>query len=134
MCTTTICVCRMKRTVFVIPDKKYGGSWGIPKDPGIKDKCYAGYDLAYGAFAPVGGSPIAHAAKALCGRVMPAIDAMRTQGVQDTWFLDRIHGEIGAARSALTSFKSNDVSVAGPATAINVRTLMDLKRLCRLPS
>jgi tRNA(Arg) A34 adenosine deaminase TadA len=134
MCTTTLCVCRMKRTVFVIPDKKYGGSWGTPQSPGIKDKFYGSYDLAYAAFAVAGASPSATKAKVIADTLAPLIDAMRTQGVQDTWFLDRLHDQIGAALEALVALKDTDITASGTDRDINVKTLMDLKRLCRLPA
>jgi tRNA(Arg) A34 adenosine deaminase TadA len=133
MCTTTICVCRMKRTVFIIQDKKFGGSWGDAKSPGIKDHFYPSYDLSYGPFGVVGSSPIATKAGAILDTISPLIQAMRTQGLQDTWFLDRLHDQLGAALDALTTLKDSDVAATGGDKAINLRTLMDLKRLCRLP-
>lgn len=134
MCTTTICVCRMKRTVFLIPDKKYGGSWGTAASPGIKQKFYGSYDLAYGACDVVGGSRAAVMAKAIADRMGPLIDDMRAKGLQDTWFFDRLHEHLGDALDALVTLKEADIAAQGSDRPINVRTLSDLKRLCRLPA
>jgi hypothetical protein len=72
-------------------------------------------------------------AKAIAVAIMPAIEAMRTQGVQDTWFLDRLHDQLGLALAALTALTASDVATRGSDRDINTRTLLDLKRLCRLP-
>lgn len=134
MCTTTICVCRMKRTVFIVPDKKYGGSWGSPQKPGIKDAFYGSYDLAYGAFEAAGASRAAARAKSIVDAITPLIEAMRAQKVQDTWFLDRLHDQLAGALDALAVLKDADIAASGADRDVNARTLMDLKRLCRLPS
>ncbi len=133
MCTTTICVCRMKRTVFVIPDEKYGGSWGTPQRPGIKDRFYASYDLGYEALALAGASAAVERSRNLVGAIAPLISAMRKEGIQDTWFLDRLHHELRAGLDALTALKNSDIAASGTDRDINLKTLMDLKRLCRLP-
>ena len=43
MCATTILVCRVKRTVFLLRDHTFGGAWTI-----IKDKFYDRFKLTYG--------------------------------------------------------------------------------------
>ena len=43
MCATTILVCRVKRTVFLLQDHTYGGAWTI-----IKKTFYDKYNLTYG--------------------------------------------------------------------------------------
>src|SRR6516164_8278394 len=43
MCATTILVCRVKRTVFLLQDKTYGGVW-----VSAKVQYYKKYDLSYG--------------------------------------------------------------------------------------
>jgi hypothetical protein len=134
MCTTTVCVCRMKRTVFVIPDEKYGGSWGTPQRAGIKDRFYASYDLGYGALTVAGASAAAESSRKLVDAIAPLIAAMRREGVQDTWFLDRLHNELRAGLDALSALKISDIAAADADRDINLKTLMDLKRLCRLPA
>src|SRR6516162_4229005 len=43
MCATTILVCRVKRTVFLLRDQTFGGAWTI-----IKEKFYDRFKLTYG--------------------------------------------------------------------------------------
>lgn len=123
MCATTLLVGRVKRVVYLIPDGKFGGSWRA-----IKDNFYRGYELAFEPLLPVAMGPLGARAALLHAELMGAIDEMRTAGIQDTWFLDRVHPLLSRALDALLVTRAEEVP-----DEVNQRLLTDLKLVCRLP-
>jgi hypothetical protein len=45
-----------------------------------------------------------------------------------------LHEQLASALDALATLKAADITAVGADKDVNVRTLLDLKRLCRLPS
>jgi tRNA(Arg) A34 adenosine deaminase TadA len=133
MCAATLLVCRMKRVVHVIPDKKFGGAWGDAARPGLKERFYPQYELRYETLAVGGGSDLCARVHDLLDRLASAIAPLRDQQVQDTWFLDRLHSLLGDAMQLLIGAQSKDLAAPDADRAVSERTLADLKRLCRLP-
>jgi tRNA(Arg) A34 adenosine deaminase TadA len=130
MCAATLCVARMKRVVFLVPDEKYGQGW-----PLIKERFYPSYELNYGRLlVPTGVSPWLTRVHALRTSAFAKIEKMRADDVQDTWFLDRLFSDLDEAMHLLAATASSDFVSVGDDRKINERTLYDLKRLCRLPS
>lgn len=133
MCTATLCVCRMKRIVFLINDKKYGGSYGTPATPGIKDSYYKSYDLRYEQLMISRSTPFLEEANMLHAELSAAIETMRGSGVQDTWFLDRVHPLLKKALDILIDTTMAKLTNVGIELDSVNKTLSDLKRICRLP-
>jgi tRNA(Arg) A34 adenosine deaminase TadA len=128
MCAATLLVCRMKRVVHLIPDKKFGGSF-----VGLKDRYYDSYELRYDLLGTGGGSPLLERTAGLHAEFSAEIERLRVERVQDTQFLDRLHGLLARAMQALLSVTEADLSTSGNDCANVARTLSDLRRHCRLP-
>lgn len=126
MCTGTICACHVKRTVFLIPDKRYGGSWGSEANPGIKGQFYPSYDMRYERFEARGASRVGILAGELWLDVASRIDVLRSDGVLDTRFLDHLRNDLERALCLLSELEIDHL--VAPDT--NGRTLRELKRVC----
>lgn len=121
MCTATLCVARMKRTAYVIPDQKFGGSF--PSIHGF----YNMFDLAYDRCAIVGATAAAQAATAIVAKLELAVADMHAHGAHEISYLDSVHELLGEALQGLAALRDTDVQLE------NARTLGDLKRFCRIP-
>jgi hypothetical protein len=135
MCAATLCVCRMKRVVYVVPDMKYGGSWDgrFSGGKGLKDTYYAKYDLQYGQLDPAGRGTISRKAAFIYAALLTKIGVLRGAKVLDTLFFDDLHDELKAAFGHFWSISEGDLSAQGTDRDKNLRTLFDLRKLCNMP-
>jgi hypothetical protein len=133
----------MKRTVFVIPDGTYGGSWGASAaTPGIKDRYYGRYELQYGVFNIAPDGPLTKRAREvmdlLSARIgtlgAPADRSLRQQGVADTLFFDLMHDELADAFRRFCRVRRADLVTTGNDRDRNAHTLRDLERICNVVS
>ena len=130
MCASTLCVARMKQVVFVIDDKKYGGGFLL-----VQQQFYKSYDLRYRQLGLTNSvSPLIDAAEIIRADILTEVARLRAQGVQDIWFLDRLHANLAAALDLLVRTTETDLVTTADERVANAVTLSDLKRLCRLPS
>ncbi|HMF58031.1 MAG TPA: hypothetical protein VK619_16930 [Pyrinomonadaceae bacterium] len=141
MCTATLCVCRMKRNVYLVPDSVYGGSWdwrGEKERKGIKDKYYQKYDLEYGRlnFMANDGAIIQNAKRlyddllAKIGDSASAEGSLRQKQVFDTLFFDHLSPELQAIFDYFKELQETDLITQGDNRIRNQKTLDGLKRLC----
>jgi len=137
MCAATLCVCRMKRVVYLIPDAKYGGSWdgrSMPGGKGLKEVYYNSYDLQYGQFAPNGSaSAVSVKAKQFYDDLIRKIVGLRNRKVPDTQFFDFLHPDLGEICAYFLSVEEPDWITTGDDRQINALTLSGLKQRCNLP-
>jgi tRNA(Arg) A34 adenosine deaminase TadA len=129
MCASSLLVCRMKRTVFLIPDQKFGGGWQI-----LKTKFYASDESQYLQLAISGkGSEFAEKVGALYSRMMTKVDELRKQNVRDTHFLDFCRDELNEAFQLLLNTKVADLSSVSAGEFRNATTLAGLQRALNMP-
>jgi tRNA(Arg) A34 adenosine deaminase TadA len=144
MCTATLCVCRMKRIVFLFKDDTYGGSFdwrGQPDHGGIKQRYYASYQLKYEEIDLAGetGGIADHAEKfyqtlvAKIGVHKGTPGSFRKSGMYDTLFFDYLHSELHALYQYFTCVPASALVTTGPARTKNLNTVAGLKKLCNLP-
>lgn len=141
MCTATLCVCRMKRNIYLVPDNVYGGSWDWRSEPGrsgIKDKYYQKYDMEYGRldFA-ISDGPIIQNAKRLyddllakIGDAATADGSLRQKQIFDTFFFDHLRPELQSIFDYFKEVRERDLITGGDDRVRNETTLNGLKRLC----
>jgi tRNA(Arg) A34 adenosine deaminase TadA len=131
MCATTLLVCRVKRLVFVVPDRVYGGIWHH-----AKEKYYPKYELRYDALALDGiGVAWLREAAALHATVLEDAEKLRAAGVRDTHLFDRMPDVLRRAAAMLARVLPSDVSQEAGSIAPegrNVRTLSQLQAACGL--
>jgi tRNA(Arg) A34 adenosine deaminase TadA len=130
MCATTILVCRVKRTVFVLQDTAFGGAW-----ISIKKQYYDKYNLTYGkldlAAAP---SPFIQHAQEISDRISKKVEFLHEEKVIDTLIFDHLVGELKAAFEFFCGVTAKDLVTQGLRNAANTRTLRDLKQACNIPT
>jgi tRNA(Arg) A34 adenosine deaminase TadA len=130
MCATTILVCRVKRTVFLLQDHKFGGAWTT-----IKDKFYPDNKLTYGqldlSYAKLSLIRRAHNINRTMGR---KVEALHKKKVPDTLFFDHLTDELRAGFRLFCGVTDRDLATKGEQKSANARTLRDLKRFCNIPS
>ena len=86
MCATTILVCRVKRTVFLLQDTTYGGVW-----VSAKDQYYRKYNLKYGQLnLSDAGSPFITRVRELHQTMSKRSEGIRTNKVVDTLIFDHL--------------------------------------------
>jgi tRNA(Arg) A34 adenosine deaminase TadA len=130
MCATTILVCRVKRTVFLLQDHTYGGAWTI-----IKEKFYNKYKLTYDHLdLPHAKSPLVQRAHKINGTIAQKVKALHMMDVVDTLFFDHLTEDLQSGFQLLCCVSDGDLATSGAARDANARTLSDLKRLCNIPS
>ena len=130
MCATTILVCRVKRTVFLLQDHTYGGAWTI-----IKEKFYDKYKLTYGHLdLSYAKSALMQHAHKINGTIGRKVEALHEKNVIDTLFFDHLAEDLRSGFELLCGIIERDLATSGAARDANVRTLRDLKRLCNIPS
>jgi hypothetical protein len=119
----------MKRTVFLIPDQKFGGGWQI-----LKTKFYAADESQYLQLAISGkGSEFAEKVGALYSRMMTKVDELRKQNVRDTHFLDFCRDELNEAFQLLLNTMVADLSSVSAGESRNATTLAGLQRALNMP-
>jgi tRNA(Arg) A34 adenosine deaminase TadA len=144
MCTATLCVCRMKRIVYCIPDNTYGGSWdwrGQSGHGGIKDRYYGSYALAYDCLDFSGNlRGIAQDAADYhriitekIGSDVSCAGTLRATGVYDTLFFDHLYPELRTIHEGFISLGPSDLVSTGEDRARNLRTIAGLKAACNIP-
>ena len=139
MCTATICVCRMKRTVFIIDDATFGGSFygnhgGAQR--GIKNNYYSTYDLeyAYLKFDARDGEIIS-AAQRILNDIRRKVgrsdsDSLRGRHVYDTLVFDHLRDDLFAINNYFQSLDEPSSLASGVTYKSNLRMLIDLKTRC----
>jgi tRNA(Arg) A34 adenosine deaminase TadA len=141
MCTATLCVCRMKRIIYLITDNTFGGSWDWRSEPGhggIKDKYYAKYDTKYERLGLKGSAgPIIDNASRLYDDLLTKIGnsvtdegSLRQKQVLDTLFFDHLYSELHSICEYFRSVGETDVISEGEDRTRNLMTLRGLKNLC----
>lgn len=130
MCASTTLVCRVKRVVYLLPDQKYGGAWGM-----LKQKFYPTDESQYAQLTVVGsGSAFADKVGGLYARVLGKADALRQQGVRDTHFLDFCRDELAEAFEMLRAATRADLASVAAGDARNADTLAGFQRALNMQS
>jgi tRNA(Arg) A34 adenosine deaminase TadA len=120
-CSAALLVTRMKRIVFITPDKVFGNAL-----PDLKNKYYAHYDITYEQLSFPQGQPqfITNAA-ALYNDILAKIDKLRTQGIKDIHFYDHLRDDLKLVFEYFLSLKATDLS----AEPKNIKLFEDLKKV-----
>ena len=130
MCATTILVCRVKRTVFLLQDRKFGGAWTT-----IKDKFYESFKLTYGQLnLSYDKSPLIQRAHQIYKTMGQKVEALHKDKVPDTLFFDHLTEDLRAGFHLFCGVADRDLATKGASHDANARTLRDLKRICNIPS
>lgn len=145
MCAATLCVARMKRIVYFVPDFTYGGSFdgrGLPSGAGIKDHYYARYELSYGqlsfANAADKSGVTTNASESYTGIVgkigtdKTTPSTLRSRGLYDTLFFDFLNQDLEAIRRFFATLSVSDLNTTGTERQINLYTLQKLQELVGL--
>jgi hypothetical protein len=130
MCATTILVCRVKRTVFLLQDTTYGGVW-----VSAKDQYYKKYDLSYGQLSFSGpGSPFIMRVRELHETMSKRVEGIRNEKVVDTLIFDHLLEDLQTGFKMLCQVGPEELMTKGDNNATNGRTLGDLRRMCNIPT
>jgi tRNA(Arg) A34 adenosine deaminase TadA len=130
MCATTILVCRVKRTVFVLQDQKFGGAWIT-----MKKQFYDQFDLTYGQLdLSAASSPFIQQAQQINNQISKKVEVFHKDKVIDTLIFDHLVEELRTAFEFFCGVAASDLVAQGVGNAANARTLRDLKRVCNIPT
>jgi tRNA(Arg) A34 adenosine deaminase TadA len=130
MCATTILVCRVKRTVFLLQDTTYGGVW-----VSAKDQYYKKYDLSYGQLnLSDAGSPFITRVRELHQTMSKRVKGIRNEKVVDTLIFDHLLEDLKTGFKMLCQVGPEKLMSKGDNNATNRRTLDDLRRICNIPT
>jgi tRNA(Arg) A34 adenosine deaminase TadA len=130
MCATTILVCRVKRTVFLLHDTTYGGVW-----VSAKDQYYGKYDLSYGQLSLSGtDSPFITRVRELHQTMSKRVEGIRNEKVVDTLIFDHLLEDLKTGFKMLCQVGPEELMTKGGNDATNRRTLGDLRRMCNIPT
>lgn len=130
MCATTILVCRVKRTVFLLRDHTFGGAWIT-----IKKQFYDKYNLIYGQLdLSKAKSALIQRAHEINTAIGQKVESLHGQNVVDTLFFDHLTEDLRAGFQFLCGVTDRDLAAKGASHDANARTLRDLKRVCNIPS
>jgi tRNA(Arg) A34 adenosine deaminase TadA len=130
MCATTILVCRVKRTVFLLRDQTFGGAWTI-----IKEKFYDRFKLTYGQLdLSYAKSPLIQRAHEINHAMGQKVEELHKEKVPDTLFFDHLTEDLRAGFQFFCGVTDRNLATKGAFNSANARTLRDLKRLCNIPS
>jgi tRNA(Arg) A34 adenosine deaminase TadA len=130
MCATTILVCRVKRTVFLLQDTTYGGVW-----VSAKDQYYRKYNLKYGQLnLSDAGSPFITRVREHHQTMSKRSEGIRTNKVVDTLIFDHLVENLQTGFKMLCQVGHEELMTKGDNYATNRRTLDDLKRMCNIPT
>jgi tRNA(Arg) A34 adenosine deaminase TadA len=130
MCATTILVCRVKRTVFLLQDTTFGGAW-----VSVKNQFYNKNILIYGQLV------LSDASSSFISRVRDLHQAMsrrvenaRKDKVIDTLIFDYLIEDLQTGFKMLCQTGPEELMTKGDHNATNRRTLNDLRRRCNIPT
>src|SRR6266487_2474855 len=130
MCATTILVCRVKRTVFLLQDTTYGGVW-----VSAKNQYYKEYDLEYGQLnLSAAGSPFIMRVRDLHQTMSKRVERVRNDTVLDTLIFDYLIEDLQTGFKMLCEASPEDLTTKGDHNATNRRTFDDLRRMCSVPT
>jgi tRNA(Arg) A34 adenosine deaminase TadA len=130
MCATTILVCRVKRTVFLLQDTTYGGVW-----VSAKNQYYKKYHLTYGQLdLSDAGSLFITRAHELHKRMSKRVERIRNHKVVDTLIFDHLIEDLQAGFKMLCQANPEDLMTKDDHNAANRRTLDDLRRVSNIPT
>lgn len=154
MCTATLCVCRMKRVVYVTADSKYGGSWDARPLPsggitctcappakenvschctGLHEAYYSTYDQCYEQLDLNALTGVLKKTQSLLQRIRERISSFEAENVPGTQFFDYMVPELAEAYQQFNDLRRSQLSTKGADLDRNARTLSDLKKLCNIP-
>src|SRR5215510_580691 len=130
MCATTILVCRVKRTVFLLQDTTYGGVW-----ISAKNQYYQKNHLKYGQLnLSDAGSPFVMRVHELHQMMSKRVEGIRDDKVIDTLIFDHLIEDLQAAFKLFCQVTHDDLATNGDHNATNRRTLDDLRGMCNIPT
>jgi tRNA(Arg) A34 adenosine deaminase TadA len=130
MCATTILVCRVKRTVFLLQDTTYGGVW-----ISAKNQYYQKNHLKYGQLnLSDAGSPFFMRVHELHQMMSKRVEGIRDDKVIDTLIFDHLIEDLQAAFKLFCQVTHDDLATNGDHNATNRRTLDDLRGMCNIPT
>lgn len=129
MCASTLLVARMKRVVFILSDKKYGGAWEY-----LKDRFYPKYELSYGPLElEAGVSDFVDDVRRIHDSLMIEAATLRQKGIRDTHLLDHCRALADMAANLLRETKESDLETTGDDHKRNAKLLADVKAACNFP-
>jgi tRNA(Arg) A34 adenosine deaminase TadA len=130
MCATTILVCRVKRTVFLLQDTTYGGVW-----VSAKNQYYQKYHLTYGQLnLSEASSPLTLRVRDLHKAMSKRVESVRKGKVIDTLIFDHLIEDLQTGFKLLCELTPDDLATRGDHNATNKRTFDDLRRICNIPT
>jgi tRNA(Arg) A34 adenosine deaminase TadA len=130
MCATTILVCRVKRTVFLLQDTTYGGVW-----ISAKNQYYQKNHLKYGQLdLSDAGSPFIMRVHELHQMMSKRVEGLRDYKVIDTLIFDHLIEDLQRGFKMLCRASPKDLATVGDHNARNRRTFDDLRRMCNVPT
>jgi tRNA(Arg) A34 adenosine deaminase TadA len=130
MCATTILVCRVKRTVFLLQDTTYGGVW-----VSAKNQYYQKNHLKYGQLnLSDAGSSFIMRVHELHQMMSKRVEVLRDDKVIDTLIFDRLIEDLQRGFKMLCRASPEDLATVGDHNARNRRTFDDLRRMCNIPT
>jgi tRNA(Arg) A34 adenosine deaminase TadA len=130
MCATTILVCRVKRTVFLLQDTTYGGVWVT-----AKNQYYKKYDLIYGQLTlSDASSPFISRVRDLHQTMSRRVEGVRKDKMIDTLIFDYLIEDLETGFKLLCQLTPDDLATVGDHNKANRRTFDDLRRICNVPS
>jgi tRNA(Arg) A34 adenosine deaminase TadA len=130
MCATTILVCRVKRTVFLLQDTTYGGVW-----VSAKNQYYQKYHLTYGQLnLSEASSPLTLRVRDLHKAMSKRVESVRKGKVIDTLIFDHLIEDLQTGFKLLCELTPDHLATRGDHNATNKRTFDDLRRICNIPT
>ena len=129
MCATTILVCRVKRTVFLLQDTTFGGEW-----VSAKNQYYKKYNLSYGQLnLSDAGSPLLAQVRNLHQAMSRRVEGIRNDKVIDTLIFDHLMEELQTGFKLFCQLTPDNLTTRGDHNTANTRTFDDLRRICNIP-
>ena len=129
MCATTILVCRVKRTVFLLQDTTFGGVW-----VSAKNQYYKKYNLSYGQLnVSDAGSPFLAQVRDLHQTMSRRVEGVRNDKVIDTLIFDHLIEELQTGFKLFCQLTPDNLTTRGDHNTANTRTFDDLRRICNVP-
>jgi tRNA(Arg) A34 adenosine deaminase TadA len=130
MCATTILVCRVKRTVFLLRDTTFGGAW-----VSVKNQFYNKNSLIYGQLnLSDAGSTFISRVRDFHQAMSRRVEDVRKDKVIDTLIFDHLIEDLQTGFKMLCQAGPEELMTKGDHNAMNRRTLDDLRRMCNIPT
>jgi len=130
MCATTILVCRVKRTVFLLQDTTYGGVW-----TSAKNQYYQKNHLTYGQLNLLeASSPFILRVRDLHQAMSKRVERIRKDKVIDTLIFDHLVEDLETGFKLLCQASPDELATRGDHNVANRRTFEDLRRMCNIPA